>query len=142
MRRDDPMFDAALDRISGRITNPQPNPENTHMAAPQTLNESDIALQGQRILRRLCENDAFLLVSPQMDMAAVFKKTVSGRRSRMAVVDKKYVQAFSLKEWISGEQVGKIGRYTITLIGRTALKRMLAENQKRTIRWRRVSGAA
>ncbi|MGE4610669.1 MAG: hypothetical protein AAED33_04625 [Paracoccaceae bacterium] len=127
-RRDDPLFDAALDQNFGQITKTQLHLhlENTHMTSQPILDESEIA----HILRRLCENSSFLLVSPQMEMAAVFKETVSGRRTRMAVVEQKYVHAFSLKEWISGEQRGKIGRYTITSIGRTALQRMLAKDQE------------
>ena len=65
-----------------------------------------------------------------MEVAAVFKESVSGKKTRIAVVDRSYAQAFALKEWISGKQMGKFSQYNITPIGRTALKRMIAEDQQ------------
>lgn len=100
------------------------------MAKSESLSETEISRQARRILRRLCETDAYLLVSPQMEVAAVFKETVPGRPTRIAVVDRSFAQAFALKEWITGEQLGKIGRYNITATGRTALKRMIAEDRQ------------
>lgn len=101
------------------------------MAKSDQLSDDEISRQARRILRRLCEKGAYLLVSPNADVAAVFKNTVAGKPSRIAVVDHKYARAFALKEWISGEQLGRVGRYTITSIGRTALKRMIFEERQR-----------
>ncbi|MEK6204244.1 MAG: DUF6456 domain-containing protein, partial [Amylibacter sp.] len=129
-RRDDPLVDEALNDLSQNIY-PQNGTENTYMATENLLNEMDISRQARRILRRLCETGAYLLVSPEMEVAAVFKETVTERPTRIAVVDRSFARAFALKEWIAGEQLGKVGRYSITAIGRTALKRMIAEDRQR-----------
>ena len=60
----------------------------------------------------------------------MFKETVPGRPTRIAVVDRSFARAFALKEWIAGEQLGKVSRYSITAMGRTALKRMIAEDRQ------------
>lgn len=130
-RRDDPLVDEALDMIAQNLPR---NPEKEHKSMttvttfPQ-IPDVKIEREARRILRRLCESGAYLLVSPKMEVAAVFKETVQGRPTRIAVVDRPYVHVFVLKEWISGEQVGKIGRYNITAIGRSALKRMISQDQ-------------
>ena len=129
-RRDDPLVDEALNDLS-EINHLETKPENAHMATPEPLSEFDIARHARRILRRLCETGAYLLIAPQMEVAAVFKETVPGRPTRIAVVDRSFARAFALKEWIAGEQLGKLGRYNITPTGRTALKRMIAEDRQR-----------
>ena len=128
-RRDDPLVDEALNDLS-QNTHLETEPENTHMATAESLSEVDIARHARRILRRLCETGAYLLIAPQMEVAAVFKETVPGRPTRIAVVDRGFARAFALKEWIAGEQLGKLGRYSITATGRTALKRMIAEDRQ------------
>ena len=91
--------------------------------------ETVIAREARRILRRLCETGAFLLVSPELEKAAVFREVVTGRRTRTAVVDREVAQAFALKDWIVGTPKQKVALYSITSTGRAALKRLLAENQ-------------
>jgi len=90
------------------------------------ISELEINEQALRILRRLCETGAFLAISPNMDTAVVFKEVVPGRCSRLAVVRRDYVQAFILKEWITGKESGKLSRYQITSLGRSALKRLIS----------------
>ncbi len=127
-RRDDPLVDEALNDLSPS-THPETEPENHHMVKAVSLTEADIARHARRILRRLCETGAYLLIAPQMEVTAVFKETVPGRPTRIAVVDRSFARAFALKEWIAGEQLGKVSRYSITTTGRTALKRMIAEDR-------------
>ena len=128
-RRDDPLVDEALNVLS-RNTHPETEPENDLMATAESISEVDIARQARRILRRLCETGAYLLIAPQMEVAAVFKETVPGRPTRIAVVDRSFARAFALKEWIVGVQLGKLSRYSITPTGRVALKRMIAEDRQ------------
>ena len=129
-RRDDPLVDEALERLSQHF--PNPTTEHTYMSnkpVSDVISDATVMREARRILRRLCETDAFLLVSPQMDVAAVFKEQASGRPNRIAVVDREVAHAFALKEWIEGEQLGRVGRYSITTVGRKALKRMLSEDR-------------
>lgn len=100
------------------------------MKKPPHLTEEDIEREARRILRRLCETGAYLLIAPQMEVAAVFKETVPGRPTRIAVADRRYAQAFALKDWIDGKQMGKLRRYSISSVGRNALKRMIAEDNR------------
>lgn len=47
------------------------------------------------------------------------------------MLDRKIAQAFAVKEWIACLQQGRIARYAITNVGKTALKRLLDEDRKR-----------
>ncbi len=86
--------------------------------------EATVLREARRILRRLCEVGALLIVAPDMEKAVVLKGTV-----RTGVVDRAVAQAFALKDWISVARSGRVTTYEITTAGRAALKRMLAEDQ-------------
>ena len=134
-RRDDPLLDAALSRLVQRpVAPPQNNPEtgkDRHdMSAPQRsqafgIDEAAIATDGRRILRRLAENGAVLVVAPDMDKAVVLRELPDGRSVRTAVLDRDAAQAFVLKDWIAPKKVGRIVTYEITTAGRSALRRMI-----------------
>lgn len=85
--------------------------------------------EARRILRRLCEKNAFLVVAPDMEKAAVFREAVPGSHHRIAVVDRTIARVFALREWIACEQNGRVARYVITQVGRSALKRLLEEDR-------------
>ena len=136
--RDDPLKDEALDRLTGeaspRKSSDQSSLEARVMKAAQVrqappVDEEKVGREARRILRRLCESRAFLVVSPQMDKAAVFREAVPGKKTRIAVVDRDVAQAFALNDWIEGKQRGKVGIYSITHAGRAALKRLLLEDR-------------
>ncbi len=135
--RDDPLKDEALERLSASyfaFVKKSPNHTEQEMSsvAARVLveNENVVEKEARRILRRLCESHAFLLVSPEMEKAAVFRETVPGRRNKIAVVDREIAQVFAVKDWIEGKQAGRIGIYKITNVGKLALKRLLAEDTK------------
>lgn len=142
-RRDDPLVDEALDRLGARATRQVRAPIVSVSPTQKTLNEEDespmtaplrpsktvseeetINREARRILRRLCETSAQLIVAPDMEKAVVLKGTV-----RTAVVDRTVAQAFALKDWISIARNGRVTVYQITNAGRAALKRLLAEQQ-------------
>lgn len=128
--RDDPLIDDALNLLAKILPISDVPMERTHMTndkSPKIVSDTKVTREARRILRRLCENGAYLLISPNMDVAAVFKESVNATPTRIAVVERQVAHAFGLKEWISGEQLGKVGKYTITSTGRKALKRMLAQ---------------
>lgn len=132
-RRDDPLIDEVLESLSHQSPQTQPVTETNLMTASSSISDTDISREARRILRRLCETGAYLLVAPNMDVAAVFKETVPGRPNRIAVVERNFAQAFVLKEWIAGEQVGKLSRYSITPTGRAALKRLIEEDRQQKL---------
>lgn len=130
LRRDDPLMDEALDQLA-RVyfsTNPTETKEMMPMQPAQNVSAQDpqIKREARRILRRLCEADAYLLVAPQLDLAAVFRDLPDGARRRIATVKRDVARSFVLLEWIIGAPVGVLTRYTITAVGRAALKRILA----------------
>lgn len=134
-QRDDLLKDEAIERFSSFLTAGQSTPANvpdaasTPEAMPQVEDDATIAREARRVLRRLCESSAFMLVSPDLPQAAVFRETVPGRRTRVAVVDREIAQTFAMKDWIEGRASGRVGIYNITNAGREALKALLAEER-------------
>jgi hypothetical protein len=130
-RREDPLIDEALERMSRAVRAcpsvakelPMPNPAAKPACDPR------IAREARRILRRLCEKGAFLAVAPDMEKAVVLREVVPGRQNRIAVVDRDVAHAFALQDWIGCDKPGKIACYTITAAGRAALKRLLTEER-------------
>ena len=136
--RDDPLIDEALERMARapcRRTAPNPPlPKElpsmpTPAAKPADSPDPRIEREARRILRRLCEKGAFLAVAPTMEKAVVLREVVPGKQNRIAVVDRDVAHAFALQEWIACEKAGKIACYTITAVGRAALKRLLTEER-------------
>ena len=131
-RRDDPLVDEALERL-GRgeclfadATGSQE--EDTTMTAPirtklTPVDEAQLLREARRVLRRLTELGALLVVAPDMDKAVVLRGTV-----RTAVLERKFAQAMALKDWIQVAHSGRVISYEISVAGRAALRRMLDED--------------
>ena len=127
--RDDPLIDEALNRFAHSAGCPPrnlfPSKGKSAMSAPirnRLSRESEETLQreGRRILRRLSEPGAQLVVAGDMEKAVVLKGTV-----RIAVLDRSVAQGFALKDWIAVIRAGRITTYEITAAGRAALRRMV-----------------
>jgi len=134
--RDDPLVDEALDRVAQTLAAaraPAADIKEVLMATPvrRAADRSDprIEREARRILRRLCEKGAFLAVAPTMEKAVVLREVVPGRTNRIAVVDREVAHAFALQEWIACDKAGKIACYSITPVGRAALKRLLTDER-------------
>ncbi len=79
-----------------------------------------------RILRRLSEQTAFMVMSLDLPKAVVMRgkgKTLM----RSAVLSRELGQHLLIKDWIVRRGGGKFTRYQITNAGRSGLKRMVAE---------------
>jgi hypothetical protein len=135
--RDDPLIDEALDRL-GRMhaalcahtaASKEPTSMSTCSATSEGHLETRIKREARRILRRLCEKGSFLAVALNMEKAVVMREVVPGRQNRIAVVDRDVAHAFALQEWIACDRTGKISCYSITAVGRAALKRLLTEER-------------
>lgn len=138
-RREDPLFDAALADWAERFRSTDVHQFETgdwaRMFAPtaKTAIESfddRCAREARRILRRLCEKDAFLAVAEGMEKAVVMRESVPGRHTRTAVVDRDVAKRFAVDEWIACAQAGRVARYLITDVGRAALKRLLEAERR------------
>ncbi|WP_435530877.1 DUF6456 domain-containing protein [Pseudogemmobacter humi] len=151
-RRDDPLMDSALDRLSHAARRPEfpagsedPTGMTAHIsprspsfqavprpvkapAAPSLPDETRLREEGRRILRRLAEPGAVLAFASDMEKAVVLREFPDGRAAKTAVLDREIAQAFCLKDWISCRKTGRISTYEITQGGRAALKRMMDED--------------
>ena len=141
-RRDDPLVDAALEALKegqGGASGPLPGKEPQMSAAFRKENfprdPAELAHEARRVLRRLIEPGAVLAVSAEMDRAAVLRDLPDGRTLRLCVVERSVAQAFALKDWIAcdkpGQGAGRVTAYRITVAGRAALRRLLAEDGMR-----------
>ncbi len=139
-RRDDPLVDAALKKLStvhfrrSAIASSPYAKDDTEMNLKEQSTPNEIALSpndpqfradAARVLRRMCENGAVLAVAANMEKAVIVRDTAGGVATRTGVVDRAVAEAMALKEWISARQSGKITRYSITPAGRTALEDLL-----------------
>lgn len=141
-RRDDPLVDEALAALT-RHAEKGPIAAVTGKEAPDMtaplridpghLDEAGIAREGRRVLRRLAEPGAVLAVAPEMEKAAVLRKTTDGRMVQTAVLERAVAQAFALKEWITiRKQQGRLSTYELSSAGRQALRRLVeAEDRRR-----------
>lgn len=141
-RRDDPLMDAALAALARNpaqdlAQDPQ-NPVNKD-ADPMTftirndacaMDETTLAREGLRILRRLVEPGAVLAIAPDMEKAVVMREFADGRAARTGVVERLVAQAFVLKDWIACRKPGRVATYEITSVGRAALRRMTDEDDR------------
>ncbi|WP_319022444.1 MULTISPECIES: DUF6456 domain-containing protein [unclassified Meridianimarinicoccus] len=87
----------------------------------------DLSREAKRVLRRLAESGAVLAFAQDMEKAVVVRDLPGGDTTRTAVVDREVAEVMALNDWIRITGKGRISKYTITGVGRAALKRMLAE---------------
>ncbi|SDC14542.1 hypothetical protein SAMN04488239_101290 [Ruegeria marina] len=97
----------------------------------ETLDSLTFYREAVRVLRRMCESGAVLAVAEDMDKAVVVRDDRNGGNTRTAVVDSGMAQALALKDWIACDHPGRISRYYITSSGRSALSRLIAEEENR-----------
>lgn len=161
-RRDDPLVDEALGLLAAGGADgglcpglaedrtgfaarppaaPFPHPESDAMTAAlpkadlKAVAETEtIEREARRILRRLSEPGAQLVIAPDMALAAVLRpgpadpaRGEAAAMIRTGVVDRAVARAFALRDWIACRHAGRVAVYRITATGRLALKRMLAE---------------
>jgi uncharacterized protein DUF6456 len=128
-RREDPLLDDILTRISKQ--NPTNPPKNEVSMNAHTHNYSHDAEIKQdkdmlRILRRLCEQSAFLVMSLDLPKAVVMRGRGKAQ-VRSAVLTRELGQELLMKDWIERTGGGKLNRYEVTNAGRAGFKRMVAE---------------
>jgi transposase-like protein len=105
-RRDDPLIDDALQGLARE-------------AVPQRVGRREED-QTRRILRRLAEPGAELVVAPGMDKAIVTRGEI-----RTAILDRKLAERFALQGWVEAVAQGqKMLRHRISPAGRAELRRL------------------
>lgn len=133
-RRDDPLVDDIIERLAEAAvsaTQSTDAKDAQHMSAlprrATLIDDTTLEREARRVLRRLCENDAFLAVGQGMPQAVVLRGNGEAP-IRTATLPKAVAQAFVLKDWVTCFKAGRITRYRITEQGRAALKRLLSES--------------
>lgn len=139
-QRDDPLIDEALDVLTSSFSKPARSasasrkkgnpPMNVQVRSTQLPDEETLTREARRILRRLSETGAVLILAVDMDKAVVLREAKDGPPTRTAIVPRDVAQAFAVKDWITCVKSGRITSYEITNAGRAALKRILAEDAK------------
>ncbi|MXU66197.1 DUF6456 domain-containing protein [Oceanomicrobium pacificus] len=134
-RRDDPLFDDALTWLHGRLLrdgrdqSEDPPSMTVSRRLPETPSDAAINREARRILRRLCESGAELVIARDLARAAVLKVTDGGAPVRIGTLDRDIAMSFALRDWIEGSGTGRVARYRITPAGRAALKRLIEEDR-------------
>jgi len=137
MLRDDPLADAALNRLGRYWHAPGtsgPDRSNNQDPLPMTVSVDDdlrIARESLRVLRALLEPDTLLVIADGVDDAVVVHNSGDGRPVRRAILTRDVAEALALKEFIAGTVAGRIARYTITPQGRGEVRRLMAETESR-----------
>ena len=138
-RREDPLVDGALRRLSDCVIRPAMPERGATSAmsiqictAPSgTPEDHRLRREAQRVLRRLCETGAVLAVARDMDRAVVVREGSDGETSRTAVLDQEIAQAMAVQDWIAtADPAARIARYRITSAGRAALKELIASAER------------
>lgn len=105
-RRDDPLIDDALQGLARE-------------GMPQRVGRREED-QTRRILRRLAEPEAELVVAPGMEKAIVTRGEI-----RTAILDRRLAERFALQAWVEVVTQGqKMARYRISTAGRAELRRL------------------
>lgn len=136
-RRDDPLVDEGLTALSSTKFFPKRQPKlkersmNASVRPPVITDERIINREARRILRRLCETGALLVLASDMEKAVVLRPGANGEQTRTAVVDRAVSIAFALRDWIQPVELGRLAKYRITTTGKSALKRLIEEERQR-----------
>ena len=143
-RREDPLMDEALSALSRHALRHSDDPArkddqpmSVHPRQPnpgdqrEICDEQALLREGMRVLRRLAEPSAVMAIAPDLDKAVVIRDLPDGKSLRTAVLERSVAHAFALKDWVICRKPGRISTYEITAAGRSALKRMVDEEDRR-----------
>ena len=126
-RRDDPLIDqfyAGFDLFELHLSDDRK--DKFAMAAKaqikaKTNNKAD--KDELRILRRLSEKDAMLVINQDLDKGVVLRQKSGSSPMRTAIVTKDLAMRLAFKDWIKLTRKDKVSVYEITSPGRAVLRR-------------------
>lgn len=123
-RRDDPLVDNALTR-AGAMATKHPELQAGLAAAEAARTSQRQTIQQKRILRRLAESGAEMVVAPDMDKAIIIRDEI-----RTAILNRSLAEQFALSGWVAMTESGRLRRYAITPEGRETLRTWLRNRDK------------
>lgn len=119
-RRDDPLVDRGVDRVAQA---PGPREDGQGAAPAIALGRSGMN-QIARILRRLAEPGAQLVVAEGMEKAIVVRNEI-----RTAILARELAEHMAIRAWVQQSGQGKLCRYVITGQGREVLRGLVASRR-------------
>lgn len=131
--RDDPLLDHALTRVEeGLETKAMPAPANDNKVPrghADVMDAETLRREAKKFLRRLSEPGAFLLIARHASRAGIFCAANDHQRP-IATLPVDTAAEFLRQDWIKVQGQGSATvRYKITEVGRSYLRRALAEEQ-------------
>lgn len=131
--RDDPLFERLLSEAERPVRPGIANRDHVP-AVPvvqDPLPEETVRRDAKRFLRRLSEPGAFLLIANHAEKAGIFCANNEHKRP-IALLPVRIAAEFLKRDWIkAGSRGSATVRYRITDVGRSYLRRVLAEDQAR-----------
>lgn len=106
---------------------------NAEMKANPVLSEAELRKEALRVLRRLCESGAILVVADNMDKAVIVRESPDHEPTRTGIVEKQVAEAMALKGWLRCGKTGRITRYAISTAGRDELARLMAQAENKAL---------
>jgi hypothetical protein len=127
-KRDDPLYDMAVDGI----TKTGKTGASVHTFEPGS--EREFRETARLVLMALNRPGACLAVVPSLEMAVVVQQTKDNSAEPLAVKVKRLVaERMALLDWIRATTKARVIRYEITAPGRSALRRMVADEESRRV---------
>ncbi len=130
--RDDPLFDRMLSAAEDAPAPDTANEANRPIVPAKTdaVPEDVIRREAKRYLRRLSEPGAFLLIAQGTDKAGIFCSANDYTRP-IAMLQVGIAAEFLRRDWIKAKSRGSTSvRYRVTDVGRSYLRRTLAEENR------------
>ncbi|MEW2914516.1 DUF6456 domain-containing protein [Leisingera sp. JC11] len=129
--RDDPLIDEVLTYLAGRYKTAPAKPwqEEKPSAANRSL-RSGFEREAASVLTLLSRGGAVLAAAEGMEMAVVVREGHEADGQKVAV-SRPLAGALALTGWIACSRKGRISRYSITAAGRSALNRIIADQENR-----------
>ena len=134
-RREDPLIDqyfSVFDQEDGGLSKLGKDrfamAVRTHM--DKAKGQGGIDKEELRILRRLSESGAVLVINQDLNKGVVLKSKSENTPTRTAIVTKDLAMRLTLKEFIKLERKDKVSVYKITTIGRAAVRRALGDGME------------
>jgi hypothetical protein len=128
-RRDDPLIDAAIDRLAGLTTTTFTSTKGSQMHTNLESAPSSTVAKNQTVIRhleRLDEKGAFLALASDMENAVIMRTLDDGEIVQTLIISQSEAQVLALNDWVEILKKGRVSRYEITHAGRMALKRLVA----------------
>ncbi len=129
--RDDPLIDEVLTYLAGRFQADGAAKAGAGADRPAARGlTAGFERESASVLTLLSRGGAVLAAAEGMEMAVVVREGQDSDGQKVAV-SRPLAGALALTGWITCSRRGRISRYAITPAGRTALKRIIADQENR-----------